>query len=304
MSNPFNKRKMIITVGVSASGKTTWANQQEGFEIICRDTIRGVLFPEYHNGNYKFTKAKENHVSEVTLNQWLIAVEHGSDVIIADTNLNPKYREMWKQRGEDADYVVEFKDFPITLEEAWKHDQKRGTYSVGREVISRQWKLWLEYSSKNKYVADTSKPQAILVDIDGTIADKGSRNPFDWGKVGEDKPRDFIIDLIYSYLERCKENDNYIDVIFLSGRDSCCRYEALEWLQNQFATPKYNINLFMRKEGDMRKDTVVKEEFFWVNVANNYNVLAVFDDRPCVVEMWYDIGIPNVICVADQRNRF
>ena len=304
MSNSFNKRKMIITVGVSASGKSTWANQQEGFEIICRDTIRGVLFPEYHNGNYKIKKAKENRVSEVTLNQWLIAVEQGSDVIIADTNLNPKYREMWKQRGEDGGYVVEFKDFPITLEEAWKRDQKRGVYSVGREVISRQWKLWLEYSSKNKYVADTSKPQAILVDIDGTIADKGSRNPFDWGSVGEDKPRDFIIDLIYSYLERCKENDNCIDVIFLSGRDSCCRYETLDWLQNQFATPKYNINLFMRKEGDMRKDTVVKEELFWDNVANNYNVLAVFDDRPCVVEMWYDIGIPNVICVADQRNRF
>ena len=176
---------------------------------------------------------------------------------------------------------------------------------VTLEKLKNDFKIKIkEYSSKNKYVADTSKPQAILVDIDGTIADKGSRNPFDWGKVGEDKPRDFIIDLIYSYLERCKENDNYIDVIFLSGRDSCCRYETLEWLQNQFATPKYNINLFMRKEGDMRKDTVVKEELFWDNVANNYNVLAVFDDRPCVVEMWYDIGIPNVICVADQRNRF
>ena len=67
MSNSFNKRKMIITVGVSASGKTTWANQQEGFEIICRDTIRGVLFPEYHNGNYKITNAKESRVSKVII---------------------------------------------------------------------------------------------------------------------------------------------------------------------------------------------------------------------------------------------
>lgn len=304
MSNSFNKRKMIITVGVSASGKSTWANQQEGFKVICRDTVRGVLFPEYHNGNYKITKSKENRVSEATLNQWLVSVKQGSNVIIADTNLNPKYREMWKQRGEDAGYVVEFKDFPITLEEAWKRDQKRGVYSVGREVISHQWKLWLEYSSKNKYVADPYKPQVILVDIDGTIANKGDRNPFDWSKVSEDEPRCFIIDLIYSYLERCKENDSYIDVIFLSGRDSCCRYDTLDWLQNQFSTPKHNISLFMRKEGDMRKDTVVKEELFWEHIANNYNVLAVFDDRPCVVEMWYDVGIPNVICVADQRNRF
>lgn len=304
MSNSFNKRKMIITVGVSASGKTTWANQQEGFKVICRDNIRSVLFPEYNTGEYKNKKNKEAMVSESALKQWLFCVNTNKNVIIADTNLNPKYREMWKQRGEDAGYVVEFKDFPITLEEAWKRDQKRGVYSVGREVISRQWKLWLEYSNKNKYVADISKPQVILVDIDGTIANKGNRNPFDWSKVGEDEPRDFIIDLIYSYLERYKENDSYIDVIFLSGRDSCCRYETLDWLQNQFSTPKHNISLFMRKGGDIRKDTLVKEELFWDNIANNYNVLAVFDDRPCVVEMWYDIGIPNVICVADQRNRF
>lgn len=298
------KRKMIITVGVSASGKSTWANQQEGFKVICRDNIRSILFPEYNTGEYKYKKSKESLVSESALKQWLVAVHQGYNVIIADTNLNPKYREMWKQRGEDAGYEVELKDFPITLEEAWKRDQKRGVHSVGRDVISRQWKQWLEYSGRNTYTPDLAKPKVILVDIDGTIADKGSRNPFDWDKVSEDKPRGFIIDLISSYLE-CKDfNDNLVDVIFLSGRDSVCRYNTLDWLQNQFATPKHNIELFMRKEGDMRKDTVVKEEIFWDKIAENYNVIAVFDDRPSVIEMWYDIGIPNVICVADQRIRF
>lgn len=295
-----NKRKMIITVGVSASGKSTWANQQEGFKVICRDNIRSVLFPEYNLGDYKYKNSKESMVSESSLKQWLVSVDRGFDVIIADTNLNQKYRDMWEQRGLDAGYEVEFKTFPITLEEAWKIDQKRGVYAVGRDVISRQWKMWLDYSGSRKYVPDADKPKVILVDIDGTIADKGSRNPFDWNKVGEDSPRSFIIDLIKCYLSTSMDTE----VVFLSGRDSVCRHETLSWIAENLNTPIYNIKLLMRSEGDVRKDTLVKEELFWEHIADNYNVLAVFDDRPCVVEMWYDIGIPNVICVADQRNRF
>ena len=298
------KRKMIITVGVSASGKSTWANQQEGFKVICRDNIRSILFPEYNTGEYKYKKSKESLVSESALKQWLVAVHQGYNVIIADTNLNLKYRELWQQRGEDSGYIVEFKDFPIALEDAYKYDKNRGVYSVGRDVINNQWSMWLEYSGRKTYIADVSKPKVILVDIDGTIASKGSRSPFDWSKVGEDTPRCFIIDLIYSCIEQRSCKGELITPIFLSGRDSVCRYNTLDWLQNQFATPKHNIELFMRKEGDMRKDTVVKEEIFWDKIAENYNVIAVFDDRPSVIEMWYDIGIPNVICVADQRIRF
>lgn len=36
--------KAIITVGISGSGKTTWAEQQEGFININRDDIRFDYF--------------------------------------------------------------------------------------------------------------------------------------------------------------------------------------------------------------------------------------------------------------------
>jgi len=49
--------------------------------------------------------------------------------------------------------------------------------------------------------------------------------------------------------------------------------------------------LFMRAADDMRKDTVVKEELFWQNIAPNYNVLFAIDDRPCVVRLWQKLGI-------------
>jgi hypothetical protein len=33
-------------------------------------------------------------------------------------------------------------------------------------------------------------------------------------------------------------------------------------------------------------------------------VEAVFDDRPSVVRMWHELGVPKVIAVADQNKEF
>jgi len=302
-----SKLKLIITVGISASGKTTWVDDflygkdSSSWVNINRDDIR-FNFLSYADGwdTYKFTKAKENEVSNVEMQQFNEAVEYGKNIIISNTNLNPKIRNKWVKLGEDNGYVVEIKSFDISLEAAYKRDQFRGKFSVGRDVLNRQWKQWLEFSGSYKYVRNTKLPKAIVVDVDGTVAIKGDRSPFDWSKVGQDTPRGFITLLLLSYLKQW-ESDS---VIFLSGRDSACRHQTLTWLSKHLHIPIYNINLFMRKEGDMRKDSIIKLELFKDHIANNYDVLAVFDDRPQVVDMWYDIGIENVICVADQRIKF
>ena len=55
----------------------------------------------------------------------------------------------------------------------------------------------------------------------------------------------------------------------------------------------------MRGFGDNRNDRLIKEELFFNHINDKYSVLGVFDDRPRVVRMWYDIGIPTVFCVAN-----
>jgi hypothetical protein len=48
----------------------------------------------------------------------------------------------------------------------------------------------------------------------------------------------------------------------------------------------------MRKNNDFRRDSIVKKEIFNENIRNNFNVLAVWDDRIQVcVETWYELGI-------------
>jgi hypothetical protein len=42
----------------------------------------------------------------------------------------------------------------------------------------------------------------------------------------------------------------------------------------------------MRKTGDMRKDSLVKEEIYNSNIAPNYNVFLILDDRDQVIDLW------------------
>jgi hypothetical protein len=59
----------------------------------------------------------------------------------------------------------------------------------------------------------------------------------------------------------------------------------------------------MRQAGDMRKDSIIKSEIFWENVAPNYDVKMVIDDRPQVTRMWRSIGL-NVLQVGNPYVEF
>jgi len=302
-------KTVYITVGISASGKTTWANSMmlaykecgdESWWNINRDHIRlNIIHNNITWANYKFNKTNESKVSEIAIEQFNEAVELGiNNIIISDTNLSKKYRDEWIKRAEDAGYAVKIVEFPITFAEACRRNELRHN-GVSRKIIYQQYLLWNEYIGRKTYIPDTTKPKVILVDIDGTIAERHDRGHFEWAKVGQDKPRQFVIDLIKTY--RVARGTQ---VIFLSGRDEVCRNETTTWIYDHCDMYHEDIILHMRPEGDMRKDVDVKEEIFWREIADNYNVIGVFDDRPQVTQLWHEIKIPNVIVVADPNIEF
>lgn len=289
--------KAIITIGVSASGKSTWAKEYAIVNrktiITNRDDLRFSLTGATSWKNYRFDKHIEKTITEIQQATICQAIAQKHDIIVADTNLSPFYREQLISLLETVGYQVEIKEFPITLEEAWKRDALR-TNGVGKDVIYKQYQQWLEYKGRRTYVPNTSLPKAILVDVDGTLAKMGDRGAFEWSKVGVDTVRPIVQKMVSSF-----EETHHI--IVLSGRDAVCRSETAGWLYNNDIC--YD-ELFMRKEGDMRKDTIIKEEIFWEHIADSYNVEAVFDDRPVVVRMWHELKISNVIAVADQNVEF
>lgn len=291
--------KAIITVGISASGKTTWVTDllkaEKGWRDINRDWIRfNVVCPFSDWSNYKFNKKNETEVTRV---QGLMIMESwaaGENIVISDTNLNAKTRQAIIKDLEELGYTVEIKAFPITRETALKRDNLRAN-GVGADVIYRQWQNWNEFNGRKTYVPDTSLPNAIIVDVDGTIAQMNGRGPFDWKRVGEDDPRWLIIDMVSNY-----EGQGY-EILIVSGRSDECKNETTDWL-DRHGVPF--TELHMRKEGDFRRDSVIKEEILWTHLAHKYNIVAAIDDRPLMIRTWYELRIPNVISVADPYLEF
>lgn len=289
--------KAIITVGISASGKTTFAKEyaQKHKAIISnRDDLRFSLTGAKDWSGYKFDKKLESAITEIQHRQFYEACVMKKDFILSDTNLDYDRRESWVGVFKNSGYDVEYQTFPITLEEAWKRDALRPN-GVGRDVIYRQWKQWLKFIGRQTYTPDLNAPQVVIFDIDGTMAHMDGRKPFEWDKVGTDKVDTIVQDMFYGFQSRGYDN------IIVSGRDSCCREQTYDWLLSN------NINpwaaLLMRAEGDMRKDTIVKEEIFWRDIAPYYNVQAVVDDRPSVCRMWRELGL-KVIQVGDPHEEF
>jgi len=130
------------------------------------------------------------------------------------------------------------------------------------------------------------KDKAILVDLDGTIAlpDLELRGPYDtdFEKLIQDSPNRPVIEVVCCLWEKGYK------IIYITARDSLGEEGTREWLR-LFAPPY--TKLYMRKHNDFRKDAVVKKEIYEEKIANHYDVLCVFDDRPQVVDMWRELGL-------------
>lgn len=295
--------KLIICVGVSGSGKTTWANHLgDGWMNINRDDWRFRLFTNNVKdwSLYKFTKERENQVTQMCDVDFETAVTLGVNIVVSNTNLNQKDIDYWKVKAEQAGYEFEIKYFNVDLEELLKRDSKRGALSVGREVLIQQWQKWLNITGYKRYVPNKGLPKAIWIDIDGTLAINSRRGHHEYDKVLTDTPRTDIISMLKAWMKQ----DN-LQPIFMSGRPDSCREDTYTWLQKYFSQEEYGyLYLYMRTSGDFRSDRIIKQELFWEYLAPNWNIVAAVDDRPKILRLQIDLGIENVLGVSKTYGEF
>ena len=142
----------IVTIGISASGKSTWANSfasKQDCVISNRDDIRFSTFcnGERNWSKYKFTQANEEAVTYAQYQQWVEAAKQSRTLIVCDTNLNRNRCKTLCEKLEKLGYdIIHLKYFDITLEDAIKRDSIRPE-SVGENVIRKQYNIWV----KEKY---------------------------------------------------------------------------------------------------------------------------------------------------------
>jgi hypothetical protein len=110
----------------------------------------------------------------------------------------------------------------------------------------------------------------------------GSRNPYDESRYHEDTVDDNL-----RYIIALLKDDGHHIIIF-SGRSEEYRSVVERWLRVN--SVPFDL-LVMRKEGDKRRDDIVKSELFDEFIAPNYNFLYHFDDRDRVVKALRSKGI-------------
>lgn len=291
-------KKVILTRGLPGSGKTYWAksvlqNEPGKWKRVNKDDLRAML------DNSKWSRDNEKFVVELRDQIIRQAMTHGVNIIVDDTNFNPAHEEkiqqivkvnneMNKELDGQEDYEVEIKDFTnVTLDECLQRDKLR-LNSVGEKVIRDMY---------NKYIRkipvielDPKLPSCIICDIDGTLAHMKGRGPFEWEKVGTDEIDPTILGILTSYWMTNEQNPELepIRILLVSGRDSVCRTQTLDWLE-KFDVP-YD-HLYMRPEGDMRRDSIVKTEIYEREIKGKYNVAFILDDRDQMVQTWRELGL-------------
>lgn len=279
--------KLIMTKGLPASGKTTWAKkyitENPNTIRINKDDLRNML----HNGVW--SNGREKTIIDVRNMMITYFLGNGHDVIVDDTNLNTKHELDLRNIAveKNADFVV--RDYTdVDVEECIRRDQNRSNY-VGEKVIRKMYNQYLR-PKPVKQVIDIDLPFCIICDIDGTLAHMKDRGPFDWDKVGNDEPNFPIMGILGTYKDQDRENPHWepVRVILFSGRNEVCRKETEEWL-DRFDV-EYDA-LYMRKEDDSRKDSIIKKELYEQHIQGKYNVHFVLDDRNQVVDLWRSLGL-------------
>lgn len=312
-------QEIRMSVGIPACGKSTWAKEEvkknpEGLVRVNRDDLRNMM------SNYHFSEENEKMVTSIRNHIITTALRRGKDVIIDETNLNRRNFDDIVKMVRDLNIEAKVMEVPffIDLETAIARDAARtGSAHVGEDVVRKFWKKSGGESHKfykgrieiitrkteasvaaTKPEVDNSKPWAVICDLDGTLSlfnprrKDGSvdvrvpgahvRDPYNAYKCDEDTLNEPVATVL-----QAMARDGY-KIIFCSGREDCFRPQTEKFINKHLGI---EYQLFMRATDDQRKDSIIKSEIYEGQIAPNYNVHFVLDDRNQVVEFWRSRGL-------------
>lgn len=140
----------------------------------------------------------------------------------------------------------------------------------------------------------------VIFDIDGTLCDiehrrhhiTGSKKDWDafHAACAGDTPRWPIISLAWA-LKKAE-----CQIILATGRYESNRAVTCAWMARYGGFHLARVPLYMRADGDMRDDTVIKREMLDRMRRDGYNPVMAIEDRARVVAMWREAGLVALQC--------
>jgi hypothetical protein len=230
------------------------------------------------------------------------ALKAGKTVVVDDTNLIMSRCKPLIRIANQYGIPATNKDFPVTLAEAKRRNQLRDRV-VPEHVLENMFRRLgpngeLSYwdGSYDAHVKPITLPNerrhAVGFDMDGTLSDTRPIQHFVQGKY-----RDF--DSFHRLSEFTQPNPEVLQaaydahkaglaVVITTARNEYYRAVTQKWL-DKYEVPYENI--FMRQDGDMRPDYVVKKEMYDKYLGPYYDMVRFYDDNPQAVGAWREKGI-------------
>ena len=297
-------QEIILTVGIPASGKSTWAIEQvkahpNKFIRLNKDDARNMIAC-----GSTYSATKEELIDLIRHESVVIALKKGYSVIIDDTNFKEKhFLDMCDIAEEIGNVTVIEKFFEITLKDALARNKARPN-PIPDIAIIKMYNDYVKHGARkmnpptyfppnipnrrnsvgNSVGSSVDKPKALICDLDGTLAlNLHGRSYSDWSEAAlmQDEVSESVLDMLYRY-------DDEHKIIFMTGRPESARAATQKWLDKNVGIPGI---LICRPERDFRSDRIVKRELYNRYVRDNYNVKFAIDDRRMVIGMWRSLGI-------------
>ena len=159
-------------------------------------------------------------------------------------------------------------------------------YNLTRQLNKQKKELEKKKFFENlsePYKPPADLPGCVIIDIDGTLAVRVSRGPYEFDMIAEDD-----ICAQTRFLSNLIKRDKQLIVLVVTGREEKYRVITEKWLKDNEVSYDF---LFMRKTEDRRPDYIVKKEIFDTKIRNKYAVFFACDDRKQVKRMWVSLGI-------------
>jgi predicted kinase len=275
---------LIATVGLPASGKTTWANHvldsAPCFVRVNNDDLR-ERYPRVH----------EVVIRKIRTSQIEKALREGKSVIVDNTNLRSLSDLKKLAREHGADFSIE--DFrSVPWQECVRRDAERakaGERAVGRSVIIK-----MAMEAGVFQLDDPANNYAVIIDLDGTLSDVSHRihhlrgtGKKNWKAFFEGIPHDSVNKAVAALYRMAVKSK--VTVLLVTGRPEDYRGPSEAWLREHGMDDYFAI--FMRPFNDNKEDTEVKARIYDRYIAPYFDVLFTVEDRASVVAMWRSKGL-------------
>ena len=147
----YDAQLVIVTVGLPASGKTTWAleyiKDKTNTVRVNKDSIRAMVF----NGQY--SKEWEDFVCDIRDKIINHALVKGYNVVVDDTNFEEKHVRRIRAIAEYHGVSLVVKDFTDVSKEECLERNKNRSNPVPDEVIHRMHERYIlkDFEHKRKF---------------------------------------------------------------------------------------------------------------------------------------------------------